>query len=161
MGKHDIGPEEIKDPDDAWKVRDLNEDPTITLKKAFQEHQKMNAQGLRLVLKHQELWDAFESMDEETKNLACEIESEFYAFMREQREFKPFTGDHSRRATALLEQQYKQNLKGQMFRGVKMYLPSQEDDMLLQLGNINNTIQRIQEPIRSSKYTSTLTPMAK
>ena len=85
VGKHDIGPEEIKDPADAWKARDFNEDHTATLMKSFQEHQKMNAKGLRLVLQHQELWDAFEAMDEESKNIACELESEFYASMREQR----------------------------------------------------------------------------
>ena len=146
MGKHDIGPEEIQDPADAWKARDFNEDHTATLMKSFQEHQKMNAKGLRLVLQHQAYWDLFEAMDEDQKNVAAELESDFYADLRAVQEFKPFTGDHSRRAAALLKQKYKQNPKWQMFRGVKVYLcaPGQEsDDMLLQLGNINNTIQQI------------------
>jgi hypothetical protein len=146
VGKHDIGPEEIKDPADAWKARDFNEDHTATLMKSFQEHQKMNAKGLRLVLQHQAYWDMFEGMDEDQKNVAAELESDFYADLRAVGQFKPFTGDHSRRAASLLKAKYKQNPKWQMFRGVKVYLCApggESDDMLLQLGNINNTIQQI------------------
>ncbi len=85
----------------------------MVLKKSFQ---KMNAKGLRLVLSSQEMWDHFEAVPDE-KTEATAPESDFWKALRAQRNFKPFTGDHIRRAALMLKEQYKLNSKWQVFRG--------------------------------------------
>jgi hypothetical protein len=142
VGKQSIGPEEIQDPHTRWRNRPFNADHVRELRESFQLHQKMNCKGLKLVLISTELWQKFAAMDDDERAAARTKGSDFYKQLRAQRQFAPFTGDHTRRAASELKATYPSNPKWGEFKKAKIYLAPNDtdtDNMLRLLGNANNT----------------------
>jgi hypothetical protein len=143
MGKQSIGPEEIQAPHTRWRNRTFNAEHVKELKESFQTHQKMNCHGLKLVLISDELWQKFAAMDDDERDAARMKGSAFFKQLRAQRQFAPFTGDHTRRAATELKQTYPANPKWAEFKKAKVYLAPNDpatDNMLRLLGNANNTL---------------------
>ena len=66
MGKQSIAPDEIQDPHTRWRNRTFNTEHVKDLKESFQQHQKMNCHGLKLVLIKRTLAQV-RAMDDEKK----------------------------------------------------------------------------------------------
>ena len=89
-----------------------------------------------------------------------EPDYQFFQDLSDYRNWQPFTGDHTRTAAALLKEAYPNNPKWQLF---KFYLSAQDtksDEMLRNLGNVNNTLAGLQKKLgfvdKSGSSTCTL-----
>ena len=150
VGKHDIDPDAIRDPAVVWRARTVDPEHVQALKLSFQTHQKMNSKGLRLVLQNDSMWAKFNAMDDDEKEEVRELNNQFFQDLSGFMNWQPFTGDHTRTAASLLKAAYPLNPKWQMFRGVKFYLAADDeecDDMLRNLGNVNNTVAGLQRKL--------------
>ena len=102
------------------------------------------------MLQNDEMWDRFCAMEDDEKQEVFEHDNQFIRDCSGYMNWQPFTGDHTRTAAALLKEAYPMNPKWQLFKGVKFYLaPSNEenDDMLRNLGNVNNTVAGLQRKL--------------